>query len=176
MTIQFKFAADKAYSAIHWMVSEHPGIDLHAALKSFYFADKSHLNAYGRPIFGGNYRAMKFGPVPLEVYEMMKGEALWKAELGKEQFPWELDGYSLRLVGNSELNLDRLSETDFSHLQEGVEQSLQMTFTERTAATHGPDWQRANLGRMRYEDMLSDGPHRSSVLADLEANSLFMRL
>lgn len=176
MTIQFKFAAEKAYAAIHWMVSQHHGIDLHAALKSFYFADKSHLNARRRPIFGANYRAMKFGPVPLEIYEMMKGEALWKAELGKEEFPWELSGYRLQSMVNSEPEMDSFSETDLEHLQRGIEQSLQLNFTERTAATHGIDWQRANLGRMRYEDMIEDGPDKASIVDYLEANSRYMRL
>ena len=100
MTIRFKFAAQKAYAAIHWMVSQNYEIDLHTSLKACYFADRSHLNERFRPIFGATYRAMKFGPVPLEIYEMMKGEALWKAELSIGQFPWELSGYRLRNAAN----------------------------------------------------------------------------
>lgn len=176
MAIRFKFSAPKAYAAIHWMATERCGLDLHAALKSCYFADKSHLNECKRPIFGATYRAMKFGPVPLEIYEMMKGEALWKAELGTEKFPWELDGFRLRVSANSHPNLDALSDTDTEHLKRGLERSTSMDFTERTEATHGPDWQRANLGIMRYEDMLNDGPQKERIIAHLEANAKFMRL
>jgi hypothetical protein len=174
--IRFKFAAHKAFAAIHWMVTEKHGLDLHAALKSCYFADKSHLNACGRPIFGATYRAMRFGPVPLEIYEMMKGEALWKAELCIEQLPWELTGYHLRCVANSVPDLDALSESDFEHLKRGLETSTSMDFTERTEATHGPDWQKANLGIMRYEDMVDDGPHKEAIISHLEANARYMRL
>ena len=176
MTIRFKFAAQKAYAAIHLVVSQHPAIDLHALLKTFYFADKSHLNEHRRPIFGATYKAMKFGPVPLEIYEMIKGEPLWKAELGKEQFPWELSGYHIRCVANSEPDIDALSESDVRHLNRAVETSLGMSFTERTEATHGKDWQKAGLGLMRYEDMLEDGPDTSSIIAHLDANSKYMRL
>ena len=176
MTIRFKFAAQKAYAAIHMMVSQHPGIDLHALLKSFYFADKSHLNEHRRPIFGATYKAMKFGPVPLEVYEMIKGEALWKAELGKEQFPWELTGYHIRCVANSEPDIDALSDSDLRHLTSAIETSLGMSFSERTEATHGKDWQKAGLGIMSYEDMLDDGPEKMTIIEDLEANSRYMRL
>lgn len=176
MTIRFKFAAQKACAAIHWMVSQHQDIDLHAALKSCYFADKSHLNEQRRPIFGATYRAMKFGPVPLEIYEMMKGEALWKAEVGVEQFPWELSGYRLRRIANSEPNMDCLSDSDMEHLARGVEMSLTMNFTERTDATHGADWQRANLGLMQYEDMIDDGPKKEAIVSYLQANSRYMRL
>jgi hypothetical protein len=176
MTIRFKFAARKAHDAIHWLVSEYHDIDLHAALKACYFADRSHLNERGRPIFGATYRAMRFGPVPLEIYEMMKGEALWKAEIGCEQFPWELAGYRLRLVGNSHPQMESLAETDFEHLQQGAAASQRMDFSERTEATHGPDWQRANLGYIRYEDMIDDGPNRLPIIAHLEANARYMRL
>lgn len=176
MAIRFKFAAEKAFAAIHWMVSQRQSLDLHAALKSCYFADKTHLNEQRRPIFGATYRAMKFGPVPLEIYEMMKGEALWKAELGREQFPWELSGFRLRLSANYAPNLDTLSDTDIEHLRRGLNISTSMDFTERTEATHGVDWQRANLGLMRYEDMLEDGPQKAAIISYLEANAQFMRL
>lgn len=51
-----------------------------------------------------------------------------------------------------------------------------MTFNERTEATHGPDWQKAELGLMRYEDMLEDSPHKAETIAYLEANGRYMRL
>ena len=176
MTIKFKFAAQKAYAAVHWMVAQQHAIDLHAALKACYFADKSHLNEHRRPIFGATYRAMRFGPVPLEIYEMMKGEALWLAETGQESFPWELKGFRLNSIGNEGAELDALSETDVEHLSAGLETSLKMDFNERTAATHGPDWQKANLGTMSYEDMIEDGPEKAGIVAYLEANARYMRL
>lgn len=158
------------------MVSQRRDLDLHAALKSCYFADKSHLNEHRRPIFGATYRAMRFGPVPLEIYEMMKGEALWKAELNTEEFPWDLEGYRLRLVGNFEPDLDVLAETDVDHLQSGFTTSIAMDFNERTSATHGSDWQRAELGIMRYEDMIEEGPEKEDIISYLQANSRYMRL
>jgi hypothetical protein len=176
MSIRFKFAARKAFDAIHWMVSEYHDIDLHAALKACYFADKSHLNEHARPIFGATYRAMRFGPVPLEIYEMMKGEALWKAELGTDIFPWELSGYRLRSLANEHSAPDSLSESDIEHLKRGAEQSMKMDFNARTAATHGPDWQRAELGIMRYEDMIDDGPDKDAVIEYLRENARFIKL
>lgn len=176
MGIRFKFSAHKAFAAIHWMVMQERNLDLHGALKACYFADKAHLNERGRPIFGATYRAMKFGPVPLEIYEMMKGEALWKAELGVEKFPWELNGYRLRCIGNSDPDLDVFSDIEIGHLERGLSESLSMSFTERTEATHGPDWQRAELGLMRYEDMLEDGPRKQDIISHLEANAKYMRL
>ena len=152
--IRFRFSPAKACAAIHWMVCEGRNVDLHSMLKACYFADKKHLNEHGRPIFGATYRAMKFGPVPLEIYEVAKGEALWLAELQVERFPWELEGYRLRLRDNRAPDLDALSESDIAALKYGFDRSRGMTFDERTAATHGADWQAAQLDLMDYEDML----------------------
>jgi uncharacterized phage-associated protein len=174
--IQFKFAAEKAKEAIIWMLSEHPGIDLHALLKACYFADKSHLNKYGRPVFGATYQAMRFGPVPIQIYEMAKGEAYWLAELGLDDFPWALKGYHLDVSKNAKPNLDLLSETDLAEIQEGLKKSVGMTFNSRTSATHGSDWQSANLGTMRYEDMVEDGANREQVVAYLKEAAPHIRL
>jgi hypothetical protein len=176
-TIRFRFAPDKAFAALHWMVSEYPGIDLHAALKACYFADKDHLNEYQRPIFGATYRAMKFGPVPLEIYEMIKGEALWLAELGVDRLPWQVVGYRLARTDNVGL-VDKsvLSDSEQETFASALERSVNMDFDARTAATHGSDWQNAELGIMQYEDMILETPHKPDIIEYLKENARFMKL
>jgi hypothetical protein len=174
--IRFRFSPQKALAAIHWMVCERQRIDLHTLLKGCYFSDKEHLNEYSRPIFGAVYRAMKFGPVPIEIYEMAKGEALWLAELGIDRYPWELRGYHVVLLGNDEPNTEALSPSDLKSLRHGFQKSLGMNFNERTAATHGPDWQAAELGFMKYEDMIEDSPKKHEIVAYLKENSKHIRI
>lgn len=149
---------------------------MHTLLKACYFADKAHLNKHGRPIFGATYRAMKFGPVPIEIYEMAKGEPLWLAELDAAVYPWRLDGFRLRLLDNDEPNLDVLSDTDFEELSEGFTQSRSMTFNERTSATHGRDWLSANLGFMVYEDMIDESPDKGIIVEYLRENAGRIRI
>lgn len=174
--IRFKFAAAKARAAIEMMVAARPGVDLHTMLKSCYFADRQHLNQYGRPIFGATYRAMKFGPVPIEIYEMAKGEALWLAELDAERYPWRIDGFRLYRTENTDPDLGALSETDVDALKKCFDRSRAMTFSARTAATHGPDWQAANLGFMRYEDMIDESPEKEKIVEYLREAAPFIRL
>ncbi|MCB8877339.1 Panacea domain-containing protein [Acidisoma silvae] len=174
--IRFKFAADKALAAIHWMVCQSQPLDLHTMLKTCYFADKALLNSEGRPIFGATYRAMKFGPVPLEIYEMAKGEPLWLAELGLPQFPWQLKGYRLSLDSNCQPDTGALSEQDLAALEDALAYAKSLSFNGRTAATHGADWQAADLGVMRYEDMLDETPGRAGQIAELSEMAPFMRL
>src|SRR5208337_3149904 len=115
-------------------------------------------------------------PVPVEIYEMAKGEALWLADLGKNQYPWVLEGYHLVLSGNEPPNLEALSASDMEALQYGFQKSFGMTFNERTAATHGPDWQAADLGFMRYEDMIEESPQKAEIIAYLQENSRHIRI
>ena len=175
-TIRFKFSPQKAMAAIHWMVCERQRIDLHTLLKACYFADKEHLNKHNRPIFAAVYRAMKFGPVPVEIYEMAKGEALWLAELGKDRYPWELQGFHVTLRENEEPDLGALSQSDMEALQSGFRKSLSMSFNERTAATHGSDWEAANLGYMKYEDMIEESSQKGDIVAYLKENSRRIRI
>lgn len=75
---------------------------------------------------------MRFGPVPLEIFEMAKGEAIWLAELSMDRYPWELEGYRLRAVSNAAPNMNVLSETHFEELEEAFNLSKNMTFDQRT--------------------------------------------
>ncbi len=174
--IRFKFAPVKARAAVHWMLRQHPTCDLHAALKGCYFADKKHLNEHDRPIFGATYRAMKFGPVPLEIYDMTQGSALYLAELGATRYPWTLQGYTLKLRDNHAPDMAALSKTDMEALEYGYKRSKSMTFNERTAATHGFDWQAAKLGIMKYEDMIAETDKKADKVAYLREAAPFMRL
>jgi len=174
--IRFRFAPEKARAAIQWMLGERGVIDLHTVLKACYFADKKHLNRYARPIFGATYRAMRFGPVPLEIYEMTRGEAIWLPELGADRYPWELAGFHLRATANSQPDLSVLSESDMEALREGFALSISLSFNERTKATHGPDWQAARLGIMRYEDMIDESQEKEHLVAFLRETGPHMRL
>jgi hypothetical protein len=176
MTASYRFSTEKAFAAIHWMVSRGRDVDLHAALKACYFADKNHLNEHLRPIFGATYRAMKYGPVPIEIYEMMKGEGLWLWEVQADETPWRLNGYRLTSTSNEPPDMASFAESEMTHLERGFDISTAMNFTARTAATHGRDWQAANGGVMRYEDMVDDSPQRDEIIRTIEETAPHIKL
>lgn len=178
--IRFRFRPQKALAAIHqmlvWADEDRRGpLDLHTALKACYFADKEHLNRHWRPIFGATYRAMAYGPVPLEIYELLKGEPLWLAELGLDDVPWERKGYCFELRGNEPPPLDELSPSDREALKAAFTKARGLTFNARTAASHDQAWERARLGLMRYEDMIAeDNPDREAILDALYEDAHLM--
>ena len=77
--------------------------------------------------------------------------------------PWRLNGYNLSAQSNSNPDMSVFSESEREQLKNGFTKSRAMNFTARTAATHGPDWQKAQGGLMRYEDML-DPQHQSKKI------------
>lgn len=167
--IHFTFVPMKAVEAVTWMLSRQDNLDIHTILKAAYFADKTALNTQGRPVFGATYRAMNYGPVPLEIYEMLKGEPMWLAEIDREVYPWDRQGYRIRLKTNERVTREYLNDADCDALKSGFEQSTQLTFNERTRATHGPDWVKAYPGLMAYEDMIDhDRPDRDVLVRELK--------
>jgi hypothetical protein len=51
-----------------------------------------------------------------------------------------------------------------------------MTFSARTAATHGLDWQKANGGLMSYEDMVDESPERQVIITFMQDTAHHARL
>lgn len=174
--IQFMFNPRKALQAIEWMLARAAApVDFHTLLKAVYFADKEMLNTHGRPIFGATYRAMEFGPVPLQVYEMLKCEPIWLSELQQDEYPWAREGYRVKL--HSQLNVDPVPEDiapgEMRLLERAFDMSRGMTFNRRTRETHGMDWvegTRRPGGRMAYEDMIAtERADRAALIEELEA-------
>jgi len=174
--IQFRFNPRKALQAVEWMLATaNKPVDFHSLLKTVYFADKEMLNAHGRPVFGASYRAMNYGPVPLEVYEMLKCEPYWLSELERDDYPWMRDGYRVQLLpGPNGVRIpDDMSPVEMEFLERAFEKCCRMNFNQRTRETHGMDWvegTRRSGERMAYEDMIArDRPNRDELIEDLEA-------
>lgn len=173
--IKFRFNPQKAMQGVDWML-EKAGrdLDFHKILKTAYFADKRMLNEHGRPIFGARYRAMNYGPVPLEIYEMLKCEPYWLSELSMNEYPWTRQGYRvIRQAGRNDLTTDAFSALEMRILEEAFAQSCGMTFDQRTRETHGMDWvegSRRPDESMAYEDMIAaDHVNRAELIEDLQA-------
>lgn len=72
-TIKFQYDSEKAKQAVLWLLHKNDGsMDKLQLVKLFFYADREHLVRYGRPIIGGTYYAMKFGPVCSELLDTFK--------------------------------------------------------------------------------------------------------
>jgi hypothetical protein len=173
--IHFRFNPTKAFQAIEWMLATaNTPLDFHTILKAVYFADKEMLNLHGKPIFGASYRAMNYGPVPLEIYEMLKCEPYWLTELSIDDYPWIRSGYKISKDNSNNHLPDTvdIAPAELEILEKSFKRSRTMNFNQRTRETHGMDWvegTRRSGGEMAYEDMIElDRPNRAELIEELE--------
>ena len=72
-TLRFQFDEKKGVETLTYIASRWPGVTAFFAAKVLFFAEKSHLNRYSRPIEGDTFIAMPNGPVPSTIYDFIKG-------------------------------------------------------------------------------------------------------
>ncbi len=118
-------------------------ITQYTILKTFFLADRAHLNRYGRPVTFDNYVAMKDGPVASFIYNVLKNDVnfpvafgvagpLWERapapEIGKKAYRF----YSAR----AKADLDQLSESDIEALSDGLTIASTLSFGQLRRLTH----------------------------------------
>jgi uncharacterized phage-associated protein len=78
--IMFAFSEAKAFAALAYVASVRPGLTPFYVSKVFYFAEKWHVNQYGRPIVADTYIAMTEGPVPSTIKNYIDANGYWVSE------------------------------------------------------------------------------------------------
>jgi|tagenome__1003787_1003787.scaffolds.fasta_scaffold20574121_2 hypothetical protein len=112
-------------------------------VKSMFLADRGHINKYGRPITFDNYVAMKHGPVPSFVYDILKDNAKFVRAYGDSGMPWTrvtAPGYSNGtfhfIEPARQPDMDVLSESDVDALTDALAMVLSLSFGQIRKLTH----------------------------------------
>jgi uncharacterized phage-associated protein len=128
---------DKAIETILYVARSLPERSQYWVLKAIYFADKRHLQRYGRFIFGEDYVAMEQGPVPSGAYDLVK------AARGLNPWCQEPEGvgsaFSMRgnyIIPLRDPDLDVFSKSDLECLDEAIEEVRPLSFGELKARSH----------------------------------------
>jgi uncharacterized phage-associated protein len=156
-----------------WLAKASPEIDIYHVVKAAFYADKYHLNKYGRPIAGDDYEADRYGPLGQCVYGLLRRDPMEMLALGGNgELPFQV-GERWTVVADREANLRVLSESDLEALAYGLRKVEGRSFEDLVQATHDePAYVEANGGRMKYEDLLdADDPARNAKAADLAENA-----
>lgn len=174
MAIKFKTNARKSLEVILWLANKRPGIDFHAILKLLFFADKRHLNAWGRPIVGDTYKALPYGPVAQTTYDVLKREPLVLEVLQLEDVPFDVvRGY--HVYPRRGPNLGKLSESDVEALEQTWAEYSQLNFDQLTQLSHHhPAYKKAEqrgTQQMLYADFLEGENAEPEVIDDLKASA-----
>lgn len=176
MPLQFAFSEDKALAALAFVASQRPGLTPFFVSKVLFYADKAHVNLYGRPILGDNYVKMQDGPVPSNVKNYV--DEKWDRVHKPEHFDEVLSvkkGWLRRLfVGKSYADMDLLSDSDKACLLEAIAFCDGKSKDELSELTHLENaWKRALDNRyMNYLDFVDeDHPHREEVIQLMKQNA-----
>jgi hypothetical protein len=111
--------------------------DFHKLFKILYFADMRHLKERGRPIVTNDYVAMKNGPVPSTLYDIIKDIKYdtFNPFLPNWREVLEVEDYFI--TSSQEPDIDELSENDIITLDGVIAWALPKSMAELTELSHG---------------------------------------
>ena len=171
MKISFNANPQKIIEAITWVADRIPGSDRYTILKTLFYADKYHLQKYGRPVTGDTYIKMPAGPVATLAYDIIKRnnflprEILLAADVAfdaascTEKYP--------PIKAKRKPDLDWFSGTDIECLEEASLYCSGKNFSTLKDNTHQEAaWLAASMhGEMNFSLFIDeDIPNRAELL------------
>ena len=146
--------------------------NVYNVLKCLYYADRKHLQEYGRQIYGDTFCALEYGPVPSGAYDIVKyvgGRAKWDLNFPEALGFLEVHGDSLGVRGHPDTEL--LSRSDMTCLLEAARKYGKMPFGKlEKLSRQGKAFENADSnGEMKLADLideLRDGEAVASHLKD----------
>jgi uncharacterized phage-associated protein len=173
MTIRPKvFEAEKALEVVVFLASALDDPTFHSISKALYCADRKHLERYGRLICGDHYIAMKYGPVPSHIYDMLKTPLGLYADDKAETIgaAFSVSGLRRNVEPKRKANLALLSESELSCLGEAIAEWGRLTFNQRTEISHDAAFEATDPnGVILAEDIAKTLPNAPELLEYLDS-------
>ncbi len=146
MEYPFQFNIDKGIETILYITQNGTEPTFYHVSKMIYFADKLHLERYGRFICGDSYVAMRNGPVPSGIYDLLKiarGDRFifsLPAELiDKTKNAFDVQG-KCKIIRRRDVQLDFFSDSDIECLNTAIQEYGKLSFTQLKEASHDQAW------------------------------------
>lgn len=168
--MKFEINEEKALEALVWLANAKPGITAFYVSKILFYAEKEHLNRYGRPIIADTFIAMPNGPVPSAIYDVLKGDFAYLGIADLVPDAIDTSGYAHPLQPRRGPDLAKLSKSDVECLQFALDRYAHVPFGRLSEQTHRePAWAKATInGAMDYEHFLdAANPDRDAILTEV---------
>lgn len=177
----YRMDYDKAIEAVVWLANKNPNIDIYHVAKILYFAEKTHLNRYGRPIIGATYIRMPFGQAPSEIRDFIN-KNVWKIEpqyLKRffDAIKISKDPYD-KLESLRDADIDCFSDTDIECLEESLSKYRNTTFDQLKEISHSErSWNDTEEnGKIDYFLMVDeDNENQQETIEDIRTISQYVR-
>jgi uncharacterized phage-associated protein len=170
MCIKYRFDVEKTIEVILYIADRIP--NTYRALKVLYFADREHLDRYGRLICGDSYVAMKLGPVPSGAYDLVKSARgdgwSWPISVS-DSFTVQDDNKTI--VPLRKVNLDLLSESDIECLNVSIEKYGHLSISDLIKISHDSAYNAADPNDyIPLEEIVKSLPSKVELLEYLQDN------
>jgi len=169
------FDKEKAISTVLYIAEKLAKADLHKLSKILYFAEQKHLVKYGSPIVGDYFIAMEKGPVPSQIYDMLKtvrGDSLYKTDEYKKYFKVE-QSYILKPLVKPDL--DEFSESDIECIDEAILENKDLNFRVLKEKSHGEAYNSAGLNStISIEKIAKEGGANKEMIDFLKEEMEFI--
>jgi len=171
MQIRFKANPEKIIETITWIAKRLPSNDRYTILKTLFYADKYHLQRYGRPVTGDTYIKMNYGPVASFAYDIIKRNdnlplaVLTAADAAFDNVP--NSGKYPPIEAKRPPDMEWFSGTDIECLEEAAAHCSDKDFDTLKGATHEEAaWLAASMhGEMDFALFIDNNtPEREALL------------
>ncbi len=183
--IAFPFAPKKAIAALHFLAGlmssprrvEHPMLHFKGIMAVLWIADVRHFQEHKRPITGTRWQAYPQGPVPGDVFALLRNDPLWLAELPETDHavPFELQGDCVTRNLRVPFGYDPkkiLGQSDRAALEKAVATAKDLKQTRRIDALRGEAYQLTPLYQdIPWELMLPPRLRSRAVIDELVATA-----
>ena len=141
------YDSKKLTELVLFILGKTGGVDFYHAFKILYFAEMKHLAKWGSGIVPDEFCALKYGPVPTQLYDAVKELnhpfIILSEELSEViQFAGE-DAPNV-LLPKREANLKYLSKSEIEALEQSIEENESLTFGQLMRKSHDEAWEEAN--------------------------------
>ena len=137
----------KLSELVLFILDKTGGVDFYHAFKILYFAEMKHLAKWGSGFVPDEFCALKYGPVPTQLYDAVKELNHPRMILSEElseviQFAGE-DAPNV-LLPKREADLKYLSKSEIEALEQSIEENKSLTFGQLMRKSHDEAWEEAN--------------------------------
>ena len=161
------FDAQKALETLLYVTKKLPSHNKYWVFKAIYFADKRHLQRYGRFVYGDQYVAMRLGPVPSGARDFVtaadEGANPWCVDIEAAISSMRIEGN--RIIPLRDPDMTHFSKSDLECLDEAIEEVRPLDFDTLMRRSHDGAYDSADRNDiMSIESIASLFPNSHELL------------
>lgn len=146
------FEKNKLTQIVLYILRKTGGMDYYHLFKILYFAERSHLVKWGTTMCGDSFCALKYGPVPTQLYDAIKRDKSY----GEELIDLLYDAVDIAgedaptvLLAKKEPDMDYISQAAKEAIDASINENLHLSFDQLYRKSHDSAWEESFYGHSK---------------------------